>query len=230
MNNNWVQDDFYALLGINQLASNDDITRAYRLKAKQTHPDVYPSGSIEHKKAEENFKKLSIAKDTLLDPIKRKEHDNQLLLNQQLYISYMANTYSTIPLRKDTPVQTKVKEDQEEEEKPSFKDLLKNKINNGTSKKYVYSEKYNAYVSPEQLKKDKEEEENDNYQEEDNIFDDVMTPQEKSDMYKKEKAQHLYQLAVKALGYGDKYRAQVYFKSARFLDPTIKMPLGMYYK
>lgn len=228
MNNDWVQDDFYALLGINQLASNDEINKAYRLKAKQTHPDVYQVGSIQYKKAEENFKKLTIAKDTLLDPVKRKEHDNQLLLNQQLYISYMANTYSTIPLRKETP-STKPQQEEEEEEKPSFMDILKNKMESGTNKKYVYSEKYKAYVSPEALKKERYQEEDEDEKEE-YIFDDVMTPQEKSDMYKKEKAKHLYELAVKALGYGDKYRAQVYFKSAKFLDPTIKIPLGIYYK
>jgi len=65
--------DFYEALGVNKNASQDEIKSAYRKLAVKYHPDKNKGD----KNAEEMFKKVSIAYDTLGDPKKREEYDNR---------------------------------------------------------------------------------------------------------------------------------------------------------
>lgn len=63
--------NFYDLLSINSNATNDEIQKAYKQKAVLYHPDKN-NGS---EPADAMFKLIALAKETLLDPLKRKEHD-----------------------------------------------------------------------------------------------------------------------------------------------------------
>ncbi|MDI2112765.1 J domain-containing protein [Commensalibacter nepenthis] len=63
--------DPYQILGIAKTASQDDIRKAYRKLAKKHHPDLNPGD----KKAEEQFKLVSVAHDLLSDPEKRARFD-----------------------------------------------------------------------------------------------------------------------------------------------------------
>ena len=63
--------DFYAVLGVSRSASPEELKKAYRKLAMQYHPDKNPGD----KKAEEKFKELSEAYDTLSDPKKREVYD-----------------------------------------------------------------------------------------------------------------------------------------------------------
>jgi DnaJ-class molecular chaperone len=63
--------DFYEVLGVPRTATADEIKKAYRKLAMQFHPDKNPGD----KKAEEKFKEISEANDTLQDPEKRKAYD-----------------------------------------------------------------------------------------------------------------------------------------------------------
>lgn len=61
----------YETLGVASNASQDDIRKAYRKAAKETHPDLNP-GKPE---AEKRFKEINAANDIIGDPDKRKRYD-----------------------------------------------------------------------------------------------------------------------------------------------------------
>src|SRR3954453_12139952 len=62
--------DYYKTLGVDKKASQEDIKKAYRKLARQYHPDTNKEPG-----AEERFKAISEAYDTLGDPDKRKQYD-----------------------------------------------------------------------------------------------------------------------------------------------------------
>lgn len=67
----WIEKDFYKVLGVSKTAEADEIKKAYRKLARQYHPDSN-SGDA---KAEAKFKEISEAYDVIGDPKKRKEYD-----------------------------------------------------------------------------------------------------------------------------------------------------------
>jgi curved DNA-binding protein len=62
--------DYYATLGLERGASEDDIKKAYRRLARKFHPDVSKEAG-----AEEKFKEVAEAYQTLKDPEKRAAYD-----------------------------------------------------------------------------------------------------------------------------------------------------------
>ena len=64
--------DYYAILGVDKNASDEEIKKAYRKMAKKWHPDANPDN---RKEAEEKFKEVGEAYSTLSDPQKRRMYD-----------------------------------------------------------------------------------------------------------------------------------------------------------
>src|SRR5215207_4440894 len=62
--------DYYKVLGVDKKASQEDIKKAYRKLARKYHPDTNKETG-----AEDRFKQISEAYDTLGDPDKRKKYD-----------------------------------------------------------------------------------------------------------------------------------------------------------
>jgi molecular chaperone DnaJ len=68
--NEWLNKDFYKVLGVSKDASQADITKAYRKLARKYHPDLNKT-----KQAEEKFKDLSEAYDVLNNKEERRKYD-----------------------------------------------------------------------------------------------------------------------------------------------------------
>lgn len=67
----WIEKDYYAVLGVDKSASAADIKKAYRKLAQKHHPDANQGDP----KAEEKFKEVSSAYDVLADAKTKEEYD-----------------------------------------------------------------------------------------------------------------------------------------------------------
>ncbi|WP_054952753.1 DnaJ C-terminal domain-containing protein [Flaviflexus massiliensis] len=67
----WLSKDFYAVLGVDKNASQDDIKKAYRKLARTYHPDKNPGDTA----AESKFKEVGEAYAVLSDEEDRKQYD-----------------------------------------------------------------------------------------------------------------------------------------------------------
>jgi molecular chaperone DnaJ len=67
----WVEKDFYKILGVAKDVADAELKKVYRKLAKENHPDLHPGDA----KAEARFKDISEAYDVLSDKEQRREYD-----------------------------------------------------------------------------------------------------------------------------------------------------------
>jgi molecular chaperone DnaJ len=67
----WIEKDFYKILGVSKDVSDAELKKVYRKLAKENHPDLHPGDA----KAEAKFKDISEAYDVLSDKKQREEYD-----------------------------------------------------------------------------------------------------------------------------------------------------------
>jgi molecular chaperone DnaJ len=67
----WVEKDYYRVLGVDKTASAKELSKAYRTLARKNHPDTNPGDTA----AEERFKEISGAYEVVGDEATRKKYD-----------------------------------------------------------------------------------------------------------------------------------------------------------
>jgi DnaJ domain len=76
--------NYYEILGVPENASDAEIEAAFKVKAREVHPDTVPADNAYLRKvASEAFKDLSEAKATLLDPAGRQKFDGSLAAERE---------------------------------------------------------------------------------------------------------------------------------------------------
>jgi molecular chaperone DnaJ len=69
-------DDYYAILGIEEDATQEEVKKAYRKLAKNLHPDL---NKDDQRGAADRFKKVKEAYEILSNPLKREKYDLELM-------------------------------------------------------------------------------------------------------------------------------------------------------
>ena len=107
--------NYYELLGIKSSATEEEIKKAYKVQMKKWHPDINKD-----EEAVSMSMKINEAKDTLLDPIKRRDYDESLKQKS-------TNTYNKYSNAKTTTQNNYYEEPQTVTKWEYLRDYMKNK-------------------------------------------------------------------------------------------------------
>lgn len=69
------EEDYYAILGVDESAPQEEIRKAYLTLAKKLHPDRYPNDPEQRALAQREFAKVTRAHDVVSDAQRRAEYD-----------------------------------------------------------------------------------------------------------------------------------------------------------
>lgn len=70
-----IQEDFYAVLGVEEAATPEEIRKAYLKLAKKLHPDRFPNDPERRAEAQTEFSKVTRAHEVLSDSKQKDEYD-----------------------------------------------------------------------------------------------------------------------------------------------------------
>ncbi len=114
--------DYYKLLGVSKNATEDEIKKAFREKAKQYHPDL-------NKEGQDLFKQITEAYHTLINPEKKRIYDQSLKRAKSSLLTNFEEKFSeflgftTKPID-GTDIHTKIYISLEEGYNGSYKDVV----------------------------------------------------------------------------------------------------------
>ncbi len=77
------EEDYYAVLGVEESASQEEVRKAYLALAKKLHPDRFPNDPEKRLTAQSEFAKVSRAHDVISDAERRAEYDAVRLLTRK---------------------------------------------------------------------------------------------------------------------------------------------------
>ncbi len=77
------EEDSYAVLGVEESASQEEIRKAYLALAKKLHPDRFPNDAEKRLLAQSEFAKVSRAHDVVSDAERRAEYDVVRMLTRK---------------------------------------------------------------------------------------------------------------------------------------------------
>jgi len=69
------EEDLYAILGVEETATPEEIRKAYLLLAKKLHPDRYPNDPEQRSKAQSEFARVTRAHEVVSDASRKAEYD-----------------------------------------------------------------------------------------------------------------------------------------------------------
>ncbi len=76
------EEDYYAILGVEETAAPEDIKRAYIKLAKRLHPDRFPNDPEQRAMAQREFAKVTRAHNIISDSERRAEYDALRILHR----------------------------------------------------------------------------------------------------------------------------------------------------
>jgi curved DNA-binding protein CbpA len=91
------EEDFYAILGVDEAATSEEIRKAYLTLAKKLHPDRFPNDAEKRAVAQSEFAKVTHAHEIVSDSTRRAEYDTLRELSKRRDLSSSSETVPSVP-------------------------------------------------------------------------------------------------------------------------------------